>query len=68
MQKLSTDSCDVLVSLAPFVFPSNISRITPGLYLRYHKHKDFVKLPKEQKDELNAWQKENAGKPSAENK
>jgi hypothetical protein len=32
--------------------------------LRHHKHKDFVKLPKEQ-DELNAWNKANAGKPSA---
>jgi hypothetical protein len=36
-----------------------------GVSLRYHKYKDFVKLPKEQKDELTAWQKANAGKPNA---
>jgi hypothetical protein len=41
---------------------------TTGVSLRYDKHKDFVKLPKEQKDELTAWQKVNAEKPSAGNK
>ncbi len=41
---------------------------TTGVPLWYHKHKDFVKLPKEQKDELTAWQKANAGKPGAGNK
>jgi hypothetical protein len=35
-----------------------------GLALRYHKHKDFVKLPKAQKDELATWQKANADKNS----
>ncbi len=39
-----------------------------GVSLRYHKDKDFVKLPKEQKDELTAWQKANAGKPGDGNK
>jgi hypothetical protein len=29
---------------------------TTGVSLCYHKHKDFVKLPKDQKDELFAWQ------------
>jgi hypothetical protein len=39
-----------------------------GVALRYHKHKDSVKLPKDQKGELTAWQKANAGKSSAGNK
>ena len=35
---------------------------TTGVSLRYHKHKDFVKLPKDQKDELSAWQRANSDK------
>jgi hypothetical protein len=30
-----------------------------GVSLRYYKHKDFVKLPKDQKDELSTWQRAN---------
>jgi hypothetical protein len=33
-----------------------------GVALRCHKHKDFVKLPKDQKDELSAWQRANSDK------
>jgi hypothetical protein len=33
-----------------------------GVGLQYHKHKDFVKIPKAQKDELTTWQKGNADK------
>ena len=33
-----------------------------GVALRYHKHKDFMKLPKNQKDELTMWQKANVAK------
>jgi hypothetical protein len=36
-----------------------------GVALRYHKHKDFIKLPKNQKDELTTWQKANAAKNGA---
>ncbi len=35
---------------------------TSGVSLRYRKHKDFVKLPKDQKDELSAWQRANSNK------
>ncbi len=35
---------------------------TTGVALRYHKHKDFVILPKDQKDELSAWQRVNSDK------
>ncbi len=28
---------------------------TTGIALRYHKHKDFAKLPKAQKDRLTTW-------------
>jgi hypothetical protein len=35
---------------------------TPGIALCYHKHKDFMKLPKAQKDKLTMWQKANADK------
>ena len=35
---------------------------TSGVSLRYHKHKDFIKLPKYQKDELSAWQRANSNK------
>jgi hypothetical protein len=35
---------------------------TTGVALCYHKHKDFVKLPKDQKDELSAWQHANSVK------
>jgi hypothetical protein len=35
---------------------------TSGIALRYHKHKDFMKLPKAQKDKLTTWQKANADK------
>jgi hypothetical protein len=35
---------------------------TTGVALRYHKHKDFMQLPKAQKDELTTWQKGNAAK------
>jgi hypothetical protein len=35
---------------------------TTGVALQYHKHKDFVKLPKDQKDELSAWQRANSDK------
>jgi hypothetical protein len=35
---------------------------TKGVSLHYHKHKDFVKLPKDQKDELSAWQRANSDK------
>jgi hypothetical protein len=35
---------------------------TTGVALHYHKHKDFIKLPKDQKDELSAWQRANSDK------
>jgi hypothetical protein len=35
---------------------------TTGVALCYHKHKDFIKLPKDQKDELSAWQHANFNK------
>ncbi len=35
---------------------------TTGVALQYPKHKDFVKLPKAQKDELATWQKVNSDK------
>ena len=35
---------------------------TSGVSLRYHKHKDFVKLPKNQKDELSHWQRASSTK------
>jgi hypothetical protein len=35
---------------------------TSGVSLHCHKHKDFIKLPKDQKDELSAWQKANSNK------
>ncbi len=35
---------------------------TTGIAFQYHTHKDFVKLPKPQKDELTTWQKANADK------
>jgi hypothetical protein len=35
---------------------------TTGIALWYHKHTDFMKLPKAQKDELTTWQKANADK------
>ena len=35
---------------------------TSGVSLCYHKHKDFVKLPKDQKDELSPWQRANSNK------
>ncbi len=35
---------------------------TTGVALHYHKHKDFVKLSKNQKDELSAWQRANSDK------
>jgi hypothetical protein len=35
---------------------------TTGDALRYHKHKDFLKLSEAQKDELTTWQKANANK------
>jgi hypothetical protein len=38
---------------------------TTGVALRYHKHKDFMKLHKNQKDELTAWQKANVEKNGA---
>jgi hypothetical protein len=35
---------------------------TTGVALQYHKHKDFVQLPKDQKEELSAWQHANSNK------
>jgi hypothetical protein len=35
---------------------------TTDVALRYQKHKDFMKLPKNQKDELTTWQKANVAK------
>ena len=40
---------------------------TSGVALRYHTKKEFLKLPKEQRNELSEWNKNNGGKKGGSN-